>query len=377
MKIALISRENLENRVYWSGIIETVYSNLKLNKKIEIVKIDNLNNSLRKIHAIKREFFNFLKKEKYDDAYNENVSKNFAKQIKLKLNKFEDINYILCFDTSLIAYLNIKIPIILWTDLLYSDYYSHYYKDLKISQKTSNSIELIEKKALSKCHKIFLSSKWAIKKAIKKHKQNKKKFKYLPFGPNFKNSINKKKINNHIKSRSKDKLSLITLSVDWRRKGINKLIELKKILNRKGVRTRLIVIGLKKKIKTDEKDIKFIKFIDKSKFNGEKKLSNYLLRSHYHVLFSNAEAYGVSLVEANSRGVPNIVFKVGGIQQIVKNNVNGMIFKKNTSIDQIALKIKKNFSTYENYKKLSVSSYHEYNKNFCYKKIIKDFLKLI
>ncbi len=377
MKIALISREKLENRVYWSGIIETVYSNLKLNKKIEIVKIDNLNNSLRKIHALKREFINFLKKEKYDDAYNENVSKNFARQIKLKLSKYEDINYILCFDSSLIAYLNIKKPIILWTDLLYSDYYSHYYKDLKVSQKTFDSIKLIEKNALNKCHRIFLSSEWAIKKAIKKHKKNRKKFKYLPFGPNFKISVNKKKINNYIKSKSQDKLTLITLSVDWRRKGLNKLLELKKILNKKGVRTRLIVIGLKKKIKTDEKDVKFIKFIDKSKLNGEIKLSNYLLRSHYHVLFSNAEAYGVSLVEANSRGLPNIVFKVGGIPQIVKNNVNGMIFKKNTSIDQIALKIKKNFSIYKNYEKLSISSYHEYNKNFCYKKIINDFIKFI
>ena len=72
--------------------------------------------------------------------------KIFAKQIEKKLSKFKNIDFLLAFDSSLVAYLKVKIPIILWTDLLYSDYYDHYFKDYKISKETKKAIKKIEKK---------------------------------------------------------------------------------------------------------------------------------------------------------------------------------------------------------------------------------------
>ena len=129
MKIAIISRSNLNDRVYWSGAIQTIYSKLNSNKNLQIIKIDKLNNSFRKLFALKREYLKYTKKVKFDDAYNEFVSKNFAEQIEKKLNKFNNIDFLLCFDSSLVAYLKVNIPIILWTDLLYSDYYDHYFKN--------------------------------------------------------------------------------------------------------------------------------------------------------------------------------------------------------------------------------------------------------
>ena len=62
MIIGIISRANLENRLFWSGTENSVYNNLKLKDKIKIIKIDNLNNSLRKIFAIKREYLRIIKK---------------------------------------------------------------------------------------------------------------------------------------------------------------------------------------------------------------------------------------------------------------------------------------------------------------------------
>ena len=39
MKIAIISRSNLNDRVYWSGTIQTIYSKLSSNKNLQIIKI--------------------------------------------------------------------------------------------------------------------------------------------------------------------------------------------------------------------------------------------------------------------------------------------------------------------------------------------------
>lgn len=377
MNIAITSRSKIEDIKYWSGTIKNIYNALKLNKRIKIIKIDNLNNSIRKIHALKREVIKFTKNEKYDDAYNETVSKNFSNQIQNKINKINKIDCILCFDASLVSYLKTDIPIILWTDLLYSHYYDHYYKNKKIVKNSLNSINKIEISTIKKAKKILLPTKWALAKAKNKYIKYSRKFYLLPFGPNFKTKIKKKNVKKIISRRSKNCLYLLTLSVDWERKGIEKLIKLKEIIKKKNIKIKLLIIGLKKKTLLKDKDIKIIPFIDKTNINGEKKISNYLVRSHFHILFSTAEAYGISLIEANSRAVPNISFKVGGISNVIKKNINGKLFKKDEDLDVIADYIIRIYQNKKKYYKLAKSSYDYYYKNFEYSKIINNFVKLI
>ena len=376
MKIALISRAKIEDRTFWSGLIENIYFNMKLNRSIKIVKIDNLNNSLRKIYTIKREILNFSN-IKFDENYSEIVSKNYCKQIKSKLEKHKKVDYILTFDSSLIAYLDVKIPIILWTDLLYRDYYSHYFRKKKISRSSLKSIKNIENRAIKNCHKILLPTKWALNKAKSRYKNLSKKFCLLPFGPNFKKVLNEKYIRKKVINRSNSRLTLTTLSVDWKRKGVEKLLKLKHILEKKGIKIKLNIIGLKKNYYFKDKNINTVKFINKNNMFGEKKIYNYLIHSHFHILFSSAEAYGIALIEANSCGVPNISFKVGGVQNLIKNNLNGRIFLKRTSLSVIAKYLQDIFKNKKKYDSLAMSSYRYQRINFNNKNIIKNFIELI
>ena len=130
-----------------------------------------------------------------------------------------------------------------------------------------------------------------------------------------------------------------------------------------------------KKKKNLHKNINLINFINKNTLKGEEKISKYLIKNHFHLLFSNAEAYGISLVEANSRGVPNISFKVGGISHIVKDEVNGKLFKINDNLEIIADYIIKKYKNKNEYKKLAQNSYKEYRNKFSYDKIIPKLLK--
>ena len=131
--------------------------------------------------------------------------------------------------------------------------------------------------------------------------------------------------------------------------------------------------------KKDYKDpsLKFLGFINKNSKSGEREISFNLLNNHFHLLFSKAEAYGLALIEANSRGLPNIAFNVGGISHIVKNKKNGKLFRKNEKISKIGHYIISIFKNQKKYRKLSLSSYYEYKKKFEYEKIISRFMSLI
>ncbi len=375
MKVGIISRSNLDDRVYWSGTPYNIYSRLKSQKKIKVVRIDCLNNRLRKIYALKREYLKYFDGTKYDDAYNEFVAKDFSFQIQQKI-KNKEIDFLLAFDASLIAYLETSIPIILWTDLLYSDYFRYYFKGQKIFRETKKSIRIIENRAIKKCFKVILASKWALNKAKQKYKSSSSKFCLINLGPGFNKIIIKKKINKAIKKRSKHKLGLISLGVTRKRKGLDKVINLNNIINKKGINSKLTIIGIKKKEISDKK-IKFLGFIDKNKTNGEMSISKNLIKNHFHILFPKFEAYGIALVEANSRGLPNITIKTGGVTEIVKNDLNGYTFNSNESLNKIADKIIKIFKNNSSYVKIAKSSYNEYQNKFSYNVIIPKFLKIL
>tara|TARA_Y100000741_G_scaffold364747_1_gene356798 strand:- start:2114 stop:3250 length:1137 start_codon:yes stop_codon:yes gene_type:complete len=377
MKIGIISRSDLDNKLFWSGVPSNIYSNLKKNKKIKVVKIDKLNENLRKIFAIKREYLKIIKKTKFDETYNTKVSKNYASQIEKRLKNTSNISHLLTFDLSLVSYLKTDIPIILWTDILYSDYYRHYFKKQNISKLSFKDIKLLEYKAIKQCKIILISSKWALNKAQKKYKQFKSKFKLLEFGPSLKEQVSEKKIKKNILNRKKNKIKLISLSVDGKRKGVDRQIKLINYMNRKGIKTELTVIGFKPKYNFNKSNLKFLGFINKNDSNGERKISSMLLKSHFHLLFSSAEAYGIALIEANSRAVPNIAFDVGGISHIVKNKKNGRLFKKNEKIEKIGDYLISLINNTKKYKKLAISSFFEFKKNFNNNKIISDFIKLI
>lgn len=374
MNIAIISREKIENRKFWSGTIENSYNILRNSKDIDIIKIDSLDNNLRKIFAIKREFLSFFKGEKFDETYNINVSKNYANQINSQISKQNNLDFILSFDASLIAYIKTKVPIIFWTDLLYSDYYKHYFKKEKIYKQTKNSIKVIEKRAVSKSKYIFLSSNWAINRAKKNYLREKNKFRLMRFGPNFKKRYTKSLIKTKINSKQNKVLRLITLSVDWKRKGVRSLIKLKEIIKNKKINVEILIVGSKnKQLLNYDKDIKIINFIDKNQAYGENKISNLLFKSHFHILFSNAEAYGISLIEANMHGLPNITFSTGAINELIINNRNGKKFNHKVNLDIIANYLIKLFKNKKKYKELCNSSYNEFINKYSNGKIISDF----
>src|SRR4029078_5819735 len=106
------------------------------------------------------------------------------------------------------------------------------------------------------------------------------------------------------RSRSADCCRLITVGVDWYRKGVPQSIELASTLNARGIKTELTVVGCQEpEGRTLPDFVNVITFIDKSSREGEKRISDLFAGSHFHVLLSRAEAFGVAFAEANAHAV--------------------------------------------------------------------------
>ena len=163
-----------------------------------------------------------------------------------------------------------------------------------------------------------------------------------------------------IKTIKKKCLNLVSIGVDWERKGMDKTIRITKYLNNKGFKTRLKIIGgLNNKIKFP-KYINQMGFLNKNIKKDKLKIINTLSNSDFHILMTKKEACGVVFAEANSCGIFNITNDVGGVSGMIKNNINGKLFNLKDTEEKIGdyiIKIYNNKKKLSELKKKSLSYY--------------------
>lgn len=184
-----------------------------------------------------------------------------------------------------------------------------------------------------------------------------------------------------ISKTSNDKFQFLFLGHISERKGIWLLLEvieeLKNILNDKvvfkiggnGEVEKLNQIIKKKEINKIAEYIGWVSNEEKIKF-----LSN----SDAYILPSYNEGLPISILEAMSYGLPIVSTKVGGIPEIVKNNVNGFLIEPGNKVElkKALLNVVKDQNNFKNFGKESVRLVENYMPKNVKSELI-DYYKLI
>ena len=369
MKIAYISIDDPKDNISWSGLKLNIYKTLKLLKH-DIKVIGPLKDFTRFPFVIKREFLKRVNL-KYDSERKTLLSKKYSKKIMSEI-KNQKIDLIFTSDTYLVSFLRTNIPIILWLDATYHTYHTHYYGRKKIHLNSFNEANYLEKLALKNSNTIILTSNWAKKSAMKYYGLNTKKIKIIPFGSNLDETKNL-----YLKKNIKDFIQLTSIGVDWNRKGMDKSIKITKYLNDNGIKTKLNIIGCKNKNIKMPSFVNQVGFLNKNKKNDNLRIKKILFNSDFHILMTRKEACGVVFAEANSFGIFNSTNDVGGIRGMIKNNINGKLFKINASPKKVGDFIYRNFINKKKFAKLKKQSKDYYIKKLSWKKNSKLLQKII
>jgi glycosyltransferase involved in cell wall biosynthesis len=290
-----------------------------------------------------------------------------AREISKKLSK---LNVDLIFSpvspgSQPVAYLECDQPIVIWTDAtlkgyidLFGDVNPHFSRLCKESIRDGIANE---RSALSRCSLAIYSSEWAAQTAIKNYKIPPSKVKVVPFGPylEYDNTLND--VKNMVYSRSSNRCKLLFIGADWRMKGGDIAFNVAKKLNRMGLKTELTVVGCRPTL--DEPIPSFVRsegYISKFTKEGLNRIKRLFSESHFLILPSKSEAFGVVFCEASSFGVPSLATNVGGIPTAIRDGLNGKLFSKDASVEEYCQYILSLFSNYSEYKRLALSSFHEY-----------------
>jgi glycosyltransferase involved in cell wall biosynthesis len=307
-------------------------------------------------------------KSRYYKCFGENyikyieplISKNYARQIYKNLNSIK-ADVVFSAGSDSIAYLECNQPIVFWADATFANIIDFYPMYNNLCKESLQNAHLIQSISLKKSQLAIYSSEWAAQTAINYYNADPEKVKVVPFGANIESDHNIDDIKAAIESRPIDKCKLLFLGVDWFRKGGDVALEVAKKLNNSGLKTELTIVGCQPTEDEPLPDfVKVLGFISKSTLEGKKKIYQLIADSHFLILPSIADCTPIVFAEANSLGVPCISRRVGGIPTIIKDDLNGKLFDRDSDPFEYCEYIFNIFTNYTQYKELALSAFNEY-----------------
>jgi glycosyltransferase involved in cell wall biosynthesis len=384
MKIAYVTTYNAQSLTgssEWSGSGYYISQSLK-NQGMHLEHLGPLKEKpiFRIVQKCKRGYYKFFQNTYYEKDADLLVLKDYAYQISKKLAAAPS-DVVFSATIRPIVYLDCRQPIVFWADATCTGLVNFYPQYSNLCQESLERWHMMEKLALEKCKLAIYASDWAAQTAIEYYSADPAKVKVVPFGANIDSCRSLGEIKDLIEARPSNRCKLLFLGVDWYRKGGDVALKVAEELNNLGLATELTVVGCKPIL--EEALPNFVKplgFISKSTATGKEKINQLIAESHFLILPSRAECYGVVFCEANSFGVPCISRKVGGIPTIIKPNINGNLFDLNAGISEYCDYIIDLFADYSNYKELALSAFHEYESRLNWRvagRKVKDLLETV
>ena len=218
----------------------------------------------------------------------------------------------------------------------------------------------LEQAALDNCDLAIYASQWAAQSAFEHYEVDEAKVRVVPFGANLSTVPSAGYVTERVAQRGFKECQLLFVGVHWNNKGGSKALEAARLLNQRGVRARLHMVGCQPEVDSLPDWAVAHGFISKGTPEGRDRITRLFSGAHFLLLPTLADCLGLVLCEANAFGVPAFANDVGGVSEVVKPGVNGQLFHPDAPASEWADKIGSLFADKDEYRQMAARSRNEY-----------------
>jgi glycosyltransferase involved in cell wall biosynthesis len=288
------------------------------------------------------------------------VLEDYSRQIR-RFVRDRSIDVVFSTSSIPITLLDCGKPIVIWSDAVFhsmNEYYAGTFANM-----TSTAVKRglwQEETSLRNCTIAAFASTWALEGAQRFARSA--SLRVLPFGSSLpvrhaEEDIARRAAKKRVKRMRR--CELLFVGSDWERKGGETAVETARLLNERGIETKLRIVGSQPEGELP-RFVESFGFINKSSEKGMQKLIDLFRVSDFFILPSNAEAAGIVFSEASSYGLPSLAYATGGVTDYVRNGVNGFCFEPGTGAEAFASEILRIMEDPAEYESLSVQAFAEY-----------------
>jgi len=264
----------------------------------------------------------FLLGKGYDYTHSVPVAKNLAKFFKQRLSCISPDLIFAPVASTEIAYLDTSIPIVYESDATFASVEGYYAIYSGLFDFSSRQAHLIEKLAIQKASLLIYLSQRAARSAIRDYQAEGSKIHIIPQGANFEDIPSAETV---LHPRGMDECRLLFVGVDWVRKGGEIAVEALNELRTMGIPARLTICGCVPPSRFRVPEIQVIPYLDKNAPAERNQLAELYLASHFLLLPTRSESYGIVFCESNAFGLPAITTNTGGVPDVISDGENGFM----------------------------------------------------
>jgi glycosyltransferase involved in cell wall biosynthesis len=223
-----------------------------------------------------------------------------------------------------LSLVNTSLPVYFWSDATFLRMVDYYFPAVGLTQRTLRDGERMEYAAILKAKHAFYASDWAARSAVENYYAPERKVHVVPMGANLMVEPTSDEVERWIESRPARPCRFCLIGVDWTRKGADLAIQVVEQLRRDGLESELTILGCKPPAGTELPPwVHTLGYMRNFTEHGRGTIRRILAESHFLLVPSRAECFGLVFSEASAHGVPSLASDTGGIGTAVRNGING------------------------------------------------------
>ncbi|MBK8551342.1 MAG: glycosyltransferase family 4 protein [Ignavibacteria bacterium] len=360
MKIVFILQEDVRDKQTWSGVpyylikaMKNQFETVHVISPVPVKPFHKTADRLTKLLDSSQK--PFTGKSRLSFEHSNFLLRHYGEYIDHELSK---IQYDIALSTTVFPFYftRFKKPLIQITDGTPKLLFEHYYEN-RMSDGLLRRMEEISMKVVNKCSMIIASSRWCADSIINDYKVSESKVRIVPFGANVEDG-DIIPVGGKI-DRSKN-INFLFIGGDWERKGGELTVRICDRLISGGYKIKLTVVGCPVPEQFRRDYINNTLSLNKNKDEDRIKLNKLFEEAHFFILPSGADMSPIVLCDAAACGVPVITRNVGGISEIVKDNLTGIVLEEESEEEDYYSRITQLIDDPESYGNMSSESKRRY-----------------
>jgi glycosyltransferase involved in cell wall biosynthesis len=276
-----------------------------------------------------------------------------------------------------LALLDHPIPKVFFTDATFRGLRGLYpelqdYRSARVAEG-----EELERMAIQRCDRSVYTSSWAAHSAVEHYGADPAKVRVLAYGSGFGKYRTAGEVEKAITARSTEVCHLLLVGVSWVRKGGDLALEVVERLRAQGLDARLTVVGCKPPVHKRRAHMEVHPFLAIDRTSDREKLLALFERSHFLLVPSLAECFGLVYAEASSMGLPSIARNSGGVNSAITEGDNGFVFPYHAGPDEYVRRIQGLWQDRPAYDLLCRSAYREYAQRLNWNSVGQELLAIL
>jgi glycosyltransferase involved in cell wall biosynthesis len=336
VKLALVTLNDSTDVLQWSGLNYHIARSLE-RAGATLVRVGPLTHPWTTGMKLRRRWYGLLGR-----AYHANVEPSaldaFGAQARAQIPG--DVDAVVAVTSMIAASLDgLRAPVISWDDATPAGLVDYYREFERLSSRTANDVAMLGHRAARNVQLALYASEWAAASARSEYGLPLDRVAVVPFGANLDAMPTGEEVARAIAARPRTRCRMLWVGVDWERKRGDLVVEIGRRIEAHGIPVELTVVGCRPSDRDLPEWVQVEGFLSKRTAQGRARLAELFARSHFLVMPSLAEAFGLVYAEAAAFGVPSVATRTGGVSTVVRDGETGVLDDPHATAESYAGRI--------------------------------------